>query len=73
MKITKFDPILSKVVTLDVPITHQQYAAISSRTHPIQDIVPELSESYREFLISGISPEGWALYELFNIEDNTNQ
>lgn len=73
MKITKFDPILNKVITLDVPITHQQYATINRRTNPIQDIVPELSESYREFLISGISPEGWALYELFNIEENIDQ
>ena len=73
MKITKFDPILNKVITLDVPITHQQYATINRRTNPIQDIVPELSESYREFLISGISPEGCALYELFNIEENIDQ
>ena len=73
MKITKFDPILSKMVTLDIPITHQQYLAITNRTEPIQDIVPDLSEDYREFLISGVSPEGWALYELFNIEDNVDQ
>ena len=73
MKITKFDPILTKMVTLDVPITYQEYAAINERTNPIQDVVPQLSESYREFLISGISPEGWALYELFNIEDSINQ
>lgn len=72
MKITKFDPMLNKMVTLDIPITHQQYFAIDTRTDPIQDIVPELSESHREFLISGISPEGWALYELFNIQDNAD-
>lgn len=68
MKITKFDPILSKNITLEVPITEEQYQRIKNRTDPIQRIAPALSADLREFLISGISPEGWALYELFNPE-----
>lgn len=68
MKITKYDPMLSKNVTLEIPITEKQYLQIKNRTKPIQDIAPNLSIELREFLISGISPEGWALYELFNPE-----
>jgi|11_taG_2_1085331.scaffolds.fasta_scaffold00138_23 hypothetical protein len=66
MNITKFDPILGKDVTIYVPITQEEYAAILSRTHPIQNIVPNLPSAYREFLISGISPQGWELYESTN-------
>lgn len=68
MKITKFDPILNKSVTLEVPITEEQYKKIQNRVDPIQHIAPSLSVDLREFLISGISPEGWALYELYNPE-----
>lgn len=68
MKITKFDPILSKNITLEIPITEEQYQKIRNRANPIQDIAPALPAHFREFLISGISPEGWALYELFNPE-----
>lgn len=68
MKITKYDPMLSKNVTLEIPITEKQYFEIKNRIKPIQDIAPNLSVELREFLISGISPEGWALYELFNPE-----
>jgi len=63
MKITKFDPFLGKNVTIEVPITSQQYAEVIARVVPIQQICPDLSSEYREFLISGISPQGWHLYE----------
>ena len=68
MKITKFDPILNKNVTLEIPITEEQYKKIQNRVEPIQHIAPSLSIDLREFLISGTSPEGWALYELYDPE-----
>lgn len=65
MKITKMDPVLGKEVTLDIPITELEYERIINRyitNEYIQDIVPNLSDEYREFLISGISPKGWLKY-----------
>jgi hypothetical protein len=69
MKITKFDPMLSRNITLDIPITEEQYASISNRTKTIQELFPSLSSEHREFLISGISPQGWDLYETFTFEN----
>lgn len=63
IQVTKFDPILRKKVTLNIPITWQEYAVVSARIVPIQEIVPNLPADLREFLISGISPEGWQQYE----------
>ena len=42
-------------------ITKEQLDEVSddNRTKTIQDIVPNLSSSDREFLISGITPEEW--------------
>jgi|11_taG_2_1085331.scaffolds.fasta_scaffold58139_2 hypothetical protein len=80
MKITKIDPVLGEKVTLDVPITEEQYQEILNRyitKKYIQDIVPNLAPEYREFIISGISPQSWDKYldaceefEIFSKERN---
>lgn len=65
MKITKHDPMLGKNVTIEVPITEKEYKEVLNRHNTgkyIQDIVPHLDVSFREYLISGISPEGWTEY-----------
>ena len=65
MKITKTNPMTGKKVTLEVPVTPKQYKEIQNRFITgkyIQDIVPDLEASYREFLISGIDPDSWQEY-----------
>jgi hypothetical protein len=65
MKITKTNPMTGKNVTLEVPITPEEYQEIQNRFITgkyIQDIVPDLKDSYREFLISGIDPDSWEEY-----------
>ena len=65
MKITKTNPMTGKKVTLEVPVTLKQYEEIQNRFITgkyIQDIVPDLEASYREFLISGIDPDSWQEY-----------
>ena len=60
MLITKYDPLASEDVTLDIPITPEQLERVEKRYETkelIQNIVPELSKEHREFLITGYGPE----------------
>lgn len=76
MMITKFDPMLGKQVTLEIDITKQQYSRVLDRFNTlecIQDIIPNASDADREFLISGISPEGWKYFmKQSSLEDYEN-
>jgi len=62
MEVTKRSQLTGKLTTLDLDITDEQLDRVECRREtstPIQKIVPHLSASEREFLISGISPEEW--------------
>ena len=56
MKVTRFDPLKRKKVTMDLPITEEQIERWQSGEF-IQKVMPELTPMQREFLISGISDE----------------
>lgn len=57
-----------KVHTLRLPITHAQIAAwLAGAT--IQHAMPHLSPSEREFLITGVTEDEWAVMEAHAPED----
>jgi hypothetical protein len=59
MKITRMSPFSRKKVTMDLPITAEQYAAWESGTLA-QNAFPRLTPDQREFIMTGITPEEWA-------------
>lgn len=67
MQITKRSPLTGKDNTMDLPISENQMKLWKSGFGLIQDIMPELTPEQREFLISGSTPEDWAV--LFPPED----
>lgn len=60
MQITRTSPLTGKVNVRDIDITVTQ---LQSWQHGvlIQDAMPHLSADDREFLISGSTPEDWAV------------
>ena len=48
-----------KVHEMDIPVTEQQLLDWMSGKGLIQNIMPDLSASQREFLMSGITPVEW--------------
>ena len=58
IKITKQDPFTGKYNTMKLAVTPDQLDAWRHGML-IQDAMPQLSPSEREFLISGITPERW--------------
>lgn len=61
MNITRKSLLSGAVRTRDINITPEQLAAVTepTRTALIQDIVPHLSRSDREFLLTGIVDYEW--------------
>ena len=62
MNITKRSSLTGKENTLNIDVTPEQLARIENRmntTELIQNIVPNLSMSDREFLMTGITNEEW--------------
>ena len=62
MLVTKQCMLTLKVNTLDLDITQSQLDRVNKRQSTgeyIQDIVPNLSSSEREFLMTGILEETW--------------
>lgn len=67
MKITKYDPLKRKEVTMELPITEEQYNRWQAGEF-IQIAMPNLTPIQREFLITGISDDDdWN--ELFSDDD----
>ena len=64
MKITMASAISGKINTLDVAITHEQFSAWVDGAL-IQEAMPHLTASEREFLMTGITSEEW--YETFGV------
>ena len=60
MLITKQSPFTGKTHTIDIPVTEEQLARWRLGTL-IQDAMPNLTAAEREFLMTGITPEEWAL------------
>ncbi len=58
MKITKRHPFENRSVTMDLPITPEQWNLFRSGV-AVQKALPHLSADEREFLISGIPPGEW--------------
>jgi hypothetical protein len=62
MNVTKRSILSGVETTLNIDITPEQLLRIENRMRTselIQNIVPNLSLSYREFLISGITDADW--------------
>lgn len=62
MKITKVSQLTGKEHTMDIDVTQYEMIRIDNRFHSkelIQNIVPNLSISEREFLMTGITSEEW--------------
>lgn len=71
MKVTRFDPLKKKDVTMDLPVTEEQILRWHSG-ELIQKAMPELTPMQREFLISGISDEeDWN--RLFSTDDDEDE
>lgn len=58
MKVSQISPVTGKMNTMELDITLKQLADWTNGGL-IQDVMPNLSEDEREFLISGCTPEDW--------------
>lgn len=61
MKISMKSILTGKTHIRDLPITEAQYARYHAGAELIQDILPHLTPADREFLMTGITDEEWAL------------
>jgi hypothetical protein len=68
MLVTRKSKISGQEHTLDFDITSEQLFRVNTGAELIQNIVPHLSPSDREFLITGITSEEWD--KLFGDIDN---
>jgi hypothetical protein len=62
MIITKKDPLSGKINSIEIPITKEELARCNTRHESnecIQNIVPNLTASQREFLMTGITDDTW--------------
>ena len=59
--------ISGNINTLDVAITHEQFSAWIDGAL-IQEAMPHLTASEREFLMTGITPKEW--HEYFGDDEN---
>lgn len=60
MKISKRSPRTGEVNTRDIPVTNEQLARWQNGDL-IQNAMPNLSADDREFLMTGYTPEDWAI------------
>lgn len=59
MLVTKTSKLTGIEHTRDIPVTEHKLREWLSGRGLIQDLLPELSDNDREFLISGVTPEEW--------------
>lgn len=59
MLITRKSMISGKVNTLDIPVTEQQLKDWESGKGLIQNLMPNLTDSQREFIMTGITDDEW--------------
>jgi hypothetical protein len=70
MQITKTSQLTGKENTLEIDITPDILDLVENRRDlglKIQNIVPELSNGHREFLMTGITPDEWSRY--FDVDE----
>ena len=68
MKITKTSVITGKVNTMDLDVTLQELSAWEHGAL-IQNVMPHLTASEREFLISGVTDAEWVDFLGLDMED----
>lgn len=64
MKISRRSPLTGEINERDLPITQEQFAAGMTRRQNgalIQEAFPTLSADDREFILTGYTPEDWAV------------
>ena len=58
MKITRLSPVSLVENVMNIDVTSAQISAWRSGSH-IQDVMGNLTDNEREFMISGCTPEDW--------------
>ena len=59
MIVKKHNFLTGMEVEMDLPVTQEQLDRYEYGDELAQDVFPELSPEYREFIISGIKPDEW--------------
>lgn len=65
--LTKISPLTKKPNKMELPITIEELDAFNSGSEHIQNVFPDLSADEREFIMTGYTPEDWAV--IFPPED----
>lgn len=61
MLVTRKSPLTGKTSTMDLPITEKQLHRWKVGREPIQRVMPHLTAEQREFVMTGYTPEDWAV------------
>ena len=61
MNITRKSPLTGKVTIMDLPVTVAQLELWQVKRVLIQDAMPQLTNEQREFIMTGYTPEDWAV------------
>jgi len=59
VKVTRRDPFTNKTNTVEIPVTTAQLDQWRSGGRLIQDVMRNLTDDEREFLMTGLMPESW--------------
>jgi hypothetical protein len=62
MEITRTSQFSGKIHTLDLDVTQEQMQRFENRIangEYVQTIFPQLSAEFREFILTGITPQEW--------------
>lgn len=59
MNITRTDPVTGEENTLDIPVSEEQLQRWHDGHGLIQNIMPNLTDDEREFIMTGITADSW--------------
>lgn len=59
MKITRTSTLSGITRSMEIPVTEQQLADWKNGKGLIQDVMPDLSNDEREFIMTGVTKEEW--------------
>jgi hypothetical protein len=59
MLVKMTNPMTGVVGEMEMPVTPTELAEWRGGAGPIQNVLPQLNEDQREFLISGLTPKDW--------------
>lgn len=59
MLITRTSQATGVIRTMELPVTEEQLITLATTNSLIQDVCPELTDSQREFLLTGITDDEW--------------